>query len=69
MDTGSADLWISSPGDTLQLTNDSGITATESYGQGVAEGEIVFGALTLGGYTIPSQGEPHPFQPAQARKS
>lgn len=55
LDTGSADLWIYAPNDSLQLTNQSGVTTTEAYGQGVAQGEIVFGELKLGSYTIPNQ--------------
>lgn len=57
MDTGSSDLWVYSPGTTLNLTNTTDITTTESYGQGVAEGTIVFGEFKLGGFTVPSQGE------------
>ena len=67
MDTGSADLWIFAPRDKLTLTNHSGITTSETYGSGVAEGEIVFGELKLGGYTVPNQGKSRLFRLPRAR--
>lgn len=54
LDTGSSDLWVHVP--PRRIVNDSGVLTHIEYGSGAVAGLIQFAELTVGGYTIPSQG-------------
>ena len=55
VDTGSADLWIQDPRVQLQTTNVTNITVQDQFGIGDIEGQIAFGKVELGPYTVENQ--------------
>ena len=57
LDTGSSDLWIYAPGNSIKVLNDSHLSANLTYGTGSVDGPIQFAEVKIGEYTIPSQGE------------
>ncbi|RPD63486.1 acid protease [Lentinus tigrinus ALCF2SS1-6] len=48
LDTGSTDLWINTKGRNVQLTNQTGITTSITYGVGKVEGPIDFAQVKIG---------------------
>ena len=55
-DTGSTDLWVQTGGIPINILSTTNVSATETYGRGEASGTIDFAEVTVGSYTIPSQG-------------
>ena len=56
LDTGSTDLWINTKGRNVQLTNQTTITTSITYGVGKVEGPIDFAQVKIGDFVIDSQG-------------
>lgn len=57
LDTGSSDLWVYAPGESLTIKNDSGLFQNVTYGKGSISGPVQFAEVKIGEFTIPSQGE------------
>ncbi|KAM5543963.1 hypothetical protein V8D89_002580 [Ganoderma adspersum] len=55
LDTGSSDLWLYTAGLPVQLTNSTGLVASEAYGDVQVQGNIEYAELKIGNFTIKSQ--------------
>lgn len=60
IDTGSSDLWVLKPGTNATTTNTTDVDVDVNYGDGSGfSGVVAFANLSIGQFTVPSQGEWH----------